>query len=105
MTENHHDFEKYTKIIEYKNTEIAHLYMLQRKEGIFPKWGDLFYEEMEKQFIKNKDSILKDLEKRSLSSPVPKKIGTGMYDMNVTIDYVSLYNMYSTECTEREQKK
>jgi ubiquitin-conjugating enzyme E2 Z len=104
ITTNHMDFEKYTKIIHYKNIEIAHMYMIQKKEDYFPKKFDIFYEAMEEQFKKNHTLILKDLEEEKKKANEKEKVITGMYSMNITLDYKQLYILYKEECTKRESE-
>jgi hypothetical protein len=102
ITNNHIDFEKYTKIIHYKNIEIAQLYMIQKKEDYFPKTFGIFYDVMEEEFKKNHTLILKDLEEEKKKANEKEKVITGMYSMNITLDYKQLYILYKEECTKRE---
>jgi ubiquitin-conjugating enzyme E2 Z len=94
VSKTHSDFNKYTKIIEYKNVEIACLHMLSRKEGIFQDKFYMFYPYMREEFIKNKKRIEEFLEKKMKISSDEEVITTGIYSMNVSINYKSLMELY-----------
>jgi ubiquitin-conjugating enzyme E2 Z len=99
VTREHKDFEKYAKIIDFKNIEIAHLQMLQKKEGIFMKEFEEFYPIMEEHFNKNYVDLLKYLEEKTKEKQ--ERLHTMLYSMTVTIDYKKLYGLYKTFCQER----
>jgi ubiquitin-conjugating enzyme E2 Z len=102
VTLKHSDLEKYTKIITFKNIEIAHLYMKQNKEGYFPKEFEIFNDVVEELFQKNGHKIMQHLEEHKNSKI--ERIMTSMYGMNVTIDYPKLYSLYKKEYETKRNK-
>jgi ubiquitin-conjugating enzyme E2 Z len=90
VSQSHYDFEKYTKIIEYKNIDIAILKILDKAVGIYPVQFDFFYPIIKEQFIKNKDAVIAYLEKQANDNPIALEITTSMYNMNVKLDYPNL---------------
>ena len=89
ITKNHPDFYNYTKIIEYKNIDIAVLKMVQKKADIYPKKFDMFYSYVIENFKKNQGAIQKYIEDR-VKIDKPETIKTNMYNMNVNINYKRL---------------
>jgi ubiquitin-conjugating enzyme E2 Z len=94
VSKNHSDFINYTKIIEYKNIDIAILKIINKTVGIYPERFDVFYQIVKEHFIKNSEAILKILDKKVAECPGEILITTSMYNMNVTINYASLLNKY-----------
>jgi len=95
ITKTHTDFLNYTKIIEYKNIDIAILQMINKKHGIFPEKFHFFYPIMKENFIKNSETLLKYLEDASVKQPKLVKLTTGLYTMsNINIDYPKLLNSF-----------
>jgi ubiquitin-protein ligase len=95
VTTEHKDFETYTKIIEYKNVEIAMLKMIQKQPSIFPQTFHTFYPIMVEQFFKHKDAMMDILEKKKVENATAFKLSTSMYSMvNVNIDWSKLYENY-----------
>jgi len=95
VTTEHNDFETYTKIIEYKNVEIAMLKMIQKQPSIFPQKFNAFYPIMVEQFLKYKDAMMDILEKKKVDNAEAFKLSTSMYSMvNVKIDWPKLYENY-----------
>jgi len=90
VSQSHYDFEKYTKIIEYKNIDIAILKIINKTLGIYPEQFDFFYPIIKEQFIKNKDAVIAYLEKQANDNPIALEITTSMYNMNVKLDYPNL---------------
>jgi hypothetical protein len=74
ITTTHPDFANYTKIIEYKNIEIAILKMINKVPGVYPEKFDFFYSIVRENFFKNKDTVLKCLEDKDLFH-VKRRIG------------------------------
>jgi len=105
ITNTHHDFEKYTKIIEYKNIEVAHMYMMQKKIGYFPSHFEIFTEEMEEYCKQNSLLILKYLERKKQEYARKKngveKVATILYSMCIELNYKKLYESYRSFCMER----
>jgi ubiquitin-conjugating enzyme E2 Z len=83
----HQDFDKYTKIIEYKNVELAMLAMLNKKKGVYPEDLDMFYPFLKENFEKNKEKVVAFLESKK---GMNETIKTDMYSMLVAIDYEGL---------------
>jgi len=94
ITQSHYDFNNYTKIIEYKNIDIAILKMINKHEGIYRPLFDMFYSVIHENFIKNSDTIIKYLEKKIEENPKPVHVTTDLYTMHVVIDYANLYKLY-----------
>jgi ubiquitin-conjugating enzyme E2 Z len=95
VTTENKDFETYTKIIEYKNVEIAMLKMIQKQPSIFPQKFNAFYPVMVEQFLKHKDAVMDILEKKKVDNAEAFKLSTSMYSMvNVNIDWSKLYENY-----------
>ena len=57
ITEKHKDFLNYTKIIEYKNIELAFLRMIRQERGYFLSEFNIFYPYMKEHFDKNVEAI------------------------------------------------
>lgn len=94
VTKTHPDFANYTKIIEYKNVEIAILKMINKIPGVYPEKFNIFYSMVKDNFIKNKDVILKHLEDRSRENPQVEQINTSIYNMNVQLNYPKLLKSF-----------
>ena len=90
----HKDFDTYSRIIEYKNIEIAYLHMINKDERSFSPRFDVFYGYMKEYFYKNAEAIAENLEKHKNESPQPEKIATGIYSMTTIIDYNKLYSYF-----------
>lgn len=90
----HHDFKKYNKIILYKNIDIAILQILQKKTGVFLQQFEVFDSEIKENFKKNASSIRSFLEERKLKEPESTVLMTGVYSMNVKIDWNELYDNF-----------
>ena len=99
ITTAHPDFANYTKIIEYKNIEIAILKMINKVPGVYPEKFDSFYSIVRENFLKNKDTVLKCLEDKARENLKAEQIVTSIYSMNVAINYHNLLNSFK-ELTE-----
>ena len=89
ITKTHKDFDNYTKIIEYKNIDIAILKIIKS----YPKKFDIFYPNVKENFLKNSDKIVKYLEEKMTNTEVCM-LATNLYSMSCTIDYKKLHNEY-----------
>lgn len=89
ITKAHKDFVNYTKIIEYKNIDIAILKIIKS----YPKKFIIFYPNVKENFLKNSDKIVKYLEEKMTNTEVCM-LATNLYSMSCTIDYKKLYNEY-----------
>jgi ubiquitin-conjugating enzyme E2 Z len=95
VTNIHPDFEKYTKIIEYKNIDIAVIKMVEKKEGIYPPQFSIFYPYVRENFLKNADELIKYLEAKKNVQTTNELLSTGLYSMtNIKIDYDKLYKEF-----------
>ena len=87
----HKDFDTYSRIIEYKNIEIAYLHMINKDERVFTPQFDVFYRYMKEYFYKNADAIAENLEKHKNESSQPERVATGIYSMTTILDYKKLH--------------
>lgn len=94
VSKTHADFANYTKIVEYKNIEIAVLRMISRDASSFCQQFNVFYPNLKENFVKNNDAIIKYLEAKANSEVAPEKITTSMYGMMTVIDYKKLCTKY-----------
>jgi ubiquitin-conjugating enzyme E2 Z len=78
----HKDINKYTKIIEYKNYEVAICDMICNK-NIKKNFKGLHHI-MKENFIKNYNDIMKTFESRKIKTQI---LSTGLYSMTSKIDY------------------
>jgi len=90
----HKDFDTYSRIIEYKNIEIAYLHMINKDERVFSPQFDVFYRYMKEYFYKNADAIAENLEKHKNESPQPEKLTTSLYSMTTILDYKKLHGYF-----------
>jgi len=90
----HKDFASYSRIIEYKNIEIAYLHMINKDERSFSPRFDVFYGYMKEYFYKNADAIAENLEKHKRESSQPEKLTTSLYSMTTILDYNKLYSYF-----------
>jgi len=100
VSKEHSDFNNYTKIIEYKNIEIAILRMITRNKSSFCENFDIFYPALKDNFIKNNNAVIDYLADKANNQNAPEKISTSMYSMSTVIDYKKLYNNYKNAATE-----
>jgi ubiquitin-conjugating enzyme E2 Z len=94
VTRLHNDFYTYTKIIEYKNIDIAILRMVDKTTGVYPEKFDFFYHIIKENFIKNAPEIIKYLEEKVVQSPNDIHFNTSMYNMNVVLNYKNLLKQF-----------
>jgi ubiquitin-protein ligase len=94
VTKSHSDFEKYDKIIEYKNIEIAVLKIVQKLKPVYPDKFVFFYTFIKQNFLKNSDNLLKHLEEKAKNEPI-QELTTSLYQMNkIKIDYTYLLHHF-----------
>lgn len=87
VRENHRDYDDYMKIITFKNFEVAVLGIVKKSSTIYPKIADKFDQEIKinyKKNIKKIKALLKELQDKF---PESKTHYTGLYNMNVNINY------------------
>jgi len=58
VTENHKEFNNYTKIIEFSNIDVAICDILSKKDGLYLDFFDLFALHIRDNFTKNVDTII-----------------------------------------------
>jgi hypothetical protein len=78
----------YTEIIQFSNFNIAICNIVDKKEGYYVPFFDLFYYNVRNNFLKNYDTILaiaKQLKDTTYQNKTIVK--TSMYTMNVEINY------------------
>ena len=98
MTVNHPDCNSYTKIIEYKNIEVAILKMMTKE--LLPKNFTIFYPIMKELFLKNKESITNTI---SLKLSETNKLYTvSNYSMKVVVYYNDLFQKFTDFCEKFE---
>ena len=88
VTKSHTDLKPYTEIIKFSNFNIAICNIVDKKEGYYVPFFDLFYYHVRNNFLKNYDSILaiaKQLKDTTYQNKAVVK--TGIYNMNVEINY------------------
>jgi len=103
----HKDLNNYTKIIEYKNIEIAILKNIEKDPRVYPfstiiekeeakettsSLDEYFYPIMKKHFLKNYVAIEEFIKNKMKDNPSTEKVNTFIYNMNVLISYNKLYN-------------
>lgn len=94
VTDDHPDILKYTEIIKYSTLSIAIGDILKKKVGVYQPFFDMFYEEMETHFRKNRGAILERIQQNRES--VRSSVYVEMYDMFVDIDYSRLFTKIET---------
>jgi ubiquitin-protein ligase len=97
----HIDFNKYTKIIEYKNIEVAILNVLNRHK--FPYYSDHKFIQnfdiiMKEKFLENKEKLKIFINEKRKENP--ELIKTTIYYMNVWVDYNRLYDKIDLQLKE-----
>jgi ubiquitin-protein ligase len=98
---DHKDFAAYTEIIEYANMKIAVCGIVDKDTKYYWSKFDMFYPYIKEQFLANYDALLEIAK----SKPKKKKVlKTGLYNMNVLIDYSSVVNKLES-CKEKSNQK
>jgi len=96
------DCANYTKIIEYKNIDIAVLNVLT---SFAPQFSNIdpiiqrFLPIISEKFVSNCDQLRTFLEERKDS--IPKLVKTAVYNMSVFIDYGKLYEKFCVIVSEK----
>lgn len=100
LTKTHRDFDNYTKIIEYKNVEIAVLKMMEQTPDYFPTKFTVFFSEMKDNFHQNKKDLLAFLQEQKAEHPEKILIATSVYNMKVYINYPQLLEAFTAYCKQ-----
>ena len=93
FTEKHSDVARYNKIIYYKNFDFTINRILSKDNGFsISPFNEIFKEDMEVEFMKNKDAIRAILEKKKAENLCV--IRTGIYNMSITVDWKKTYDNF-----------
>jgi len=93
FTEKSPDFARYNKIIYYKNFDFTINRILSKDNGTsITPFNEIFKENMEVEFVKNKDTIREILEKKKTEKMCTIK--TSIYNMSITIDWKKTYDNF-----------
>jgi hypothetical protein len=90
ITEKHHAFESYNKIIEYRNIDTAIRNVLTQK--ILPDNFKPLWPLIKQHFIRKKNDIIKKIDSLIEKNPKPKEYRVSIYSMNCTVDYEYIKN-------------
>lgn len=93
ITINNTDMDKYTRIIEYYNIEIALLRMLRKEPTLLTEPYQYFYPAMVELWEKNKHNVKLFLEEKC-DTQKREEIFTICYSMRVEIHYKKLYKSF-----------
>ena len=91
------DNKPYNEIIKYSNIKVAVCNMIQQKHGVFMPEFSMFLSFMKENFLKNMDSILAFLTDKKNSEKEKYSVRTRIYNMNIMVDYPTLFNDFM-EC-------
>ena len=89
VTKHHTAMENYNKIIEFSNIDIAVCDIINKKEGIYMSFFDLFDDAIKENFTKNYDTLMKFIDDK-IANVTPQLVTGGYYNMSVDVDYVEL---------------
>ena len=95
---NHPDLPKYDKIIAYKNIDVAILKMVNKNPSYYLDKFTAFYPIVKEIFSKNREEILKFIERKVEENPNSEKMNTGMYGMTVVVNYKKLHDDFLETC-------
>jgi ubiquitin-conjugating enzyme E2 Z len=94
VDKNNIDFNNYTSIIEYANIDVAICDIINKKQGVYLYFFDLFYSIIKENYLKNYDKLLLFLEKKLNENKYKKNITTTFYTLNAYIDYEGLIEKF-----------
>jgi ubiquitin-protein ligase len=81
------DMKSYTNIIDYSNLNIAVCDIINKKEGVYHSFFEIFEPFVNENFLKNYDKLIKFAENKNnefINKPI---IFTNAYNMKVILDY------------------
>jgi ubiquitin-protein ligase len=85
---NHKDTKNYNEIIYYSNLDVAVCDIVSKKDSVVMPFFDMFYSFVKENFNKNYEKLLEFAEKKHSSEYKENvTLSTGLYSMNVEIDY------------------
>jgi ubiquitin-conjugating enzyme E2 Z len=90
---HHTEFGNYTKIIEYSNIDLAICDIINKREGVYMQFFDLFNDFINENYKKNFEKIVEFINKKIDENDCktsPNIIKGGFYNMNVNVDYSKL---------------
>lgn len=90
ITEQHHAFHSYNKIIEYRNIDTAIRNVINQK--ILPDSFKPLWPLIKQHFIEKKDDIINKIDSLIKINPNPKEYRASIYSMNCTVDYEYIKN-------------
>lgn len=92
ITEKHTDFSTYNEIITYKNFETAIIQVLTNEYTT--ENFNMFTDIMKTNFLENFEKNIQIIDELCKKYPKKKKLQTTIYNMNVLIDYHSLFKRF-----------
>ena len=97
FTENSSDFQRYSKIIQYKNVEFSVMKIMSpdAEKYIKPFFLNRFKCEMDREFDKNKQEIFKIIENKKDNREEVVKISC--YKMECNLDWKQIYKSFEKE--------
>jgi ubiquitin-conjugating enzyme E2 Z len=105
ITRQHRDFNNYTKIIEYKNIEIAIIAILNKyPKKYYDKYSfiHLFDSIVQEKYIENRLKILQFIQEK-INNPI-EHLRTHLYNLNVVVDYDYLLKKFTSVSVSHEEK-
>ena len=86
----HPDFDKYTRIIEYANLDIAVCDLLEKRSGVYLSFPmELFESILKTSFLEHYERLLAFGEKKMKETGIIGfPITTSLYNMSVSVDYI-----------------
>ena len=97
VTINHAEFENYTKIIEFSNIDVTICDIINKREGVYMYFFDLFNDVLIENFKKNYENVVEFINKKIDENNCKSNaniIKGGFYNMNVNIDYSKLKDKF-----------
>ena len=88
INNNHYDMHSYNEIIQFANLDVAVCDIIIKKPGVYMHFFDYFYSFIKENFNKNYDNLIMIAENKYHNEfKECKDIKTGVYAMNVNINY------------------
>lgn len=88
INNNHYDMHSYNEIIQFANLDVAVCDIIIKKPGVYMHFFDYFYSFIKENFNKNYDNLIMIAENKYQNEfKECKDIKTGVYAMNVNINY------------------
>ena len=107
INKTHIDFKTYTKIIEYKNIDVAVLKMVDENTKYYPEKFNIFYPIVKEQFLKNRGDLEKIVREKvaEYSDNEIVVMTTGLYGMRVVVHYQNLLKQFLEICEKIDKKE